>query len=340
MVVRFEELSAQKRAGGIETVISSLVQNLETSGVTVVRSSLHKNDIKSSIPDCVHFHGIWSPRLVKRFRAWQRQGVPCVISPHGMLEPWAMAHKKWKKKVAWWGYQKRVLENASCLHTTALSEANGLRQLGLKNQISVIPNGVDLPIIAEYSRIRSSESRVILFLSRVQKKKGLLNLVSAWGNVQRPGWIIRIVGPDEGNHLAEVKRATTHAGLINDFSFEGPLEGEAKWRAFQEAEVFILPTYSENFGIVVAESLACGTPVITTKGAPWEGLIDHECGWWTEISVEGIAGALKDATSRSREELSEMGMRGREWVKKDFAWESVAKQMVQLYESVVNSSPK
>lgn len=282
--------------------------------------------------DLIHDNGIWLPHNHRLARLALRLGIPRVVSTRGMLEPWALCHKRWKKRLAWTLYQKRDLRAAAALHATAASEAQQIRKLGLTNPVHVVQNGVNPP---KEIRMPSYESKTALFLGRVHPVKGLPLLVEAWDRVRPPGWSMRVVGPDEEGHCADIEAMVKRADLAEQWSFEGSLEGDFKRQAFEDASLFILPTHSENFGIAVAEALAHGIPVISTHGAPWAGLTAEGCGWWTPVSVEGLANALKMATNCSPQDLQSMGQRGRLWMQRDFSWASVAASMVQMYEAVV-----
>jgi glycosyltransferase involved in cell wall biosynthesis len=177
-----------------------------------------------------------------------------------------------------------------------------------------------------------------LFVGRLHPVKGLPLLIQAWSQVRPPGWRMRVVGPDEGGHRSELEAMVRVAGLEEVWYFDGPLDGPAKWAAFRAAELFILPSHTENFGIAVAEALACEVPVITTRGAPWEGLLEQRCGWWTEVGVDAIAGALSEACATESAVLREMGQRGRAWVERDFAWAGIAGQMRATYEGILTSA--
>ena len=115
-------------------------------------------------------------------------------------------------------------------------------------------------------------------------------------------------------------------------SFLGPVFGQRKWEAYQRADLFVLPTRSENFGVAVAESLACGTPAIATKGSPWEGLISNQCGWWIDHGPEPLAACLREAMLLPQEDLQSMGANGRRWMQSDFSWETVGQQMRATYD--------
>lgn len=348
MNVRFEELTTPKRAGGIESATRGFVASLEHRGVSVVRSSQETQPSQCQ-PDLVHLHGIWSPALAKRWLFWRLRDVPCVVSPHGMLEPWALAHKRLKKKVAWHLYQGHILNRAAALHATSAREADNLRQLGLKVPIMMIPWGIDMVeerTFRGHSGTQAGETpallepKTALFVGRIYPVKGLPLLVEAWAKVRPVGWKMKIVGPDESGHRAEVEALIAGAKLEADFEFTEALEGEVLRKAYGDAHLFILPSHSENFGMVVGEALARGLPVLTTQGAPWELLETERCGWWVPTSVDGIAAALDDATRTSPEELIAMGERGRAVVAERFSWDHIARQFTNCYRWVLGGGDK
>ena len=369
MHVLFEEHAAAQRAGGIDAATDGLIHALAMEEVLVTRRFADATDKPCARPDCVHIHGIWSPVLAKRVLHWRHQGIPCVVTTHGMLAPWALAHKRLKKRIAWHIYQKRLLNLASALHATSGREADELLRLGLSPRIEVIPWGIGMPEEEEGSRIVdrglwmeeeeqmlgvsafpspipdprspipdpvSTRLRTALFVGRIYPVKGLPMLVEAWAKVRPAGWKMKIVGPDEAGHLAEVQAAVRQAGLELEFEFTGALTGESLRKAYADADLFILPSFTENFGMVVAESLSQGVPVIATQGSPWEGLLEHGCGWWTDISSAGIADALRTATSAEPAVLRRMGATGRAWVRRDFSWTRCATRMTELYRSAMS----
>lgn len=272
--------------------------------------------------DVVHLHGTWSPILAIASYIARSRNIPFIVSPHGCLEPWALGHRKFKKQVALAVYQRRVLKNASMLVATAGQELASIRVLGLASPVAVIPNGVDL---VPTPKRRAGSVRKILFLSRIHPQKGLGDLVRAWARVRQPGWRVIIAGPSEGGYEDEIKLLTQQLGIADDFYFPGLVAGEQKENCFVEADVFVLPTYSENFGIAVAEALARGLPVITTTGAPWRELETHRCGWWVAPGVEGIAGALSAALATPSATLLDMGARGKALVEVKYSWDRIGK---------------
>ena len=339
MIIRFEELRADQRLGGIETATVGLATALTRVNAYVERSS--QTFAPEKKPNLVHLHGLWSPSLLCRSLGWLFREVPLVASTHGMLEPWAFAHKRWKKRVGWMLYQRALLERVDCLHATSEPEVENLRKLGVRKPIAVIPIGVEIPKKRTLDEARAgNRPYTALFLSRIHPKKGLPLLIEAWAEIQPEGWQMRVVGPDDGDHRSELQRRVADVGLDHQWTFESSLEGDDKWQAYREANLFILPTHSENFGIVVPEALASGLPVITTQGTPWQSLERERCGWWVPVSSESIGEALRDATSRSFEELAAMGERGRLLVECDYGWEHVAKQMIDCYRWILGDGSK
>ncbi len=335
MKVRFEELGPAQRAGGIESAMSGLVPALAEQGVEVSRAAFEPDFPRGKLPDCVHFQGIWSPSLVFRFRSWRKAGVPCLVSPHGMLEPWAIAHKRCKKAVAWHLYQKGMLNQFQGLHGTSEREVAQFSKLGLQVRAEVIPWGVDLPVATSIFRSPLGTLRTALFVGRIYPVKGLPLLVEAWARVRPRGWKMLLMGPDEAGHRKEVEASIAKHRVGDVFEFLGELQGEDKDAIYRQAQLFILPSYTENFGLVVAEALAYGLPVVTTQGTPWENLVREGCGWWVPTSVEGLAEVIVEASALRPEDLKTMGNRGRDWMEREFSWDQVAVRMKALYERLI-----
>ena len=288
----------------------------------------------------IHNHGIWLPLNHYASVTARRYNIPLIISPMGMLEPWARSYHSWKKMIAWCFYQRRDLKAATVLQATSKQEAGNLQLLDFHIPIAIIPNGVDIPEFPEPVVKDKTNLKTALFLSRVHPVKGLLNLVRAWAKIRPVNWRVVIAGPDEGGHQIEIEQEIQRHELSDSFSFIGSVADQDKWELYRSADLFVLPTHSENFGIVIAEALASGTPVITTKGTPWKELVENKCGWWIDIGVEPLAEALTKAMNLSPEERQVMGQRGRRLVEQNYSWDKIGNEMLSVYEWILGKGPK
>lgn len=325
------------------TVKRYLVQSRFGLGVRLA-IELHRvlsANLRARVPAIIHNHGMWLAVNHWAATSARRNGVPLIWQPRGMLEPWAMSWKAKKKRLAMAMYQQNDLDAACVLVATATSEFENLRRLGFRQPIAVIPNGIELEsvIAKNVSSRQYVDCRTALFLSRVHHKKGLLNLIAAWGSVKPQGWRLKIAGPDEGGHLADVFSLVRKLRIEGSVVYVGEVDDFARKALYAEADLFVLPTYSENFGVVVAEALAAGLPVITTKGAPWKDLETFGCGWWIDIGIEPLVAALNEATRIGDETRHAMGVRGRDYVKQ-YNWSGIAQQTIGMYLWVLGLGPK
>lgn len=352
-------------------------------------------------PDIVHVHALWEPMAHQGCVYARSKGVPYVVSPHGMLTPWALRNRWWKKIPALCFYQYLDLLKATMLHATAVSEVVSFRRIGLKTDVSLVPLATNIPALGgadlraksidsvnfnDYSE-NSQKTRRVLFLSRIHPVKGLLNLISAWAILKGEGtfdilnhdnsctntrWQLIIAGPDADGYkqtlidlaqslqlgicdiseefdLSRLKQTERSADIV----FTGPVYGKDKDDLHRWSDLFVLPSFSENFGAVVADSLAYGVPVITTKGTPWEELegnmksnnsstasqsISNEyidsgrCGWWIDIGVEPLVNALGEAIGMNEKERQKLGDNGRRLIEKKYTWPVVSAEMKLCYE--------
>ena len=298
---------------------------------------------KSIIPVILHGHGLWELPIHQMANRSRNAKIPYIISPHGMVEPWALSQGRLKKKIALKLYQKHDLEMADCLHATSEMEAISMRQLGLKNPIAVIPNSIEITSLEMPSNKFNKQKNKVLFLSRIHPKKGIENLIAAWKNIPnsiRVDWNLEIVGNGESDYIDELKNIVIENNLDQSVKILDPVFDDRKKEIYQSADIFVLPTFSENFGMVVAEAMSYGIPVITTKGAPWEELETRNAGWWIDIGVEPLTHALINAISTPKLKLVEMGLNGRKLVEDKYSIETVAKQMSELYNWVLKQRPK
>lgn len=345
--------------GGPARSVQGLVAGLEANGIEAwlvtfdespepwVKGVTHYCSIKGNVkanmlklideikPDLIQTHDLWMPKLHLCAVAARARGIPYIITPRGSLEIWSLKQKWWKKYPALWTYQGYDLRHALAIHTTADSEREQVQKFCGETPTFFSTNGVNLPeTLPEWNRHADGFRRAV-FISRIHKKKGLINLVHAWVQTRPKGWKMEIVGTNADGYQEVIEKEVKSCGIEADFIFTGPLADGKKWDAYRRADLFILPTHSENFGIVVAEALYAGLPVITTKGAPWADLESTKSGWWVEVGVEPLARALREATLCSDEFRCEMGERGHKLIADHYSWRGIAAGLKNIYRDLL-----
>lgn len=289
----------------------------------------------SNEPTVVHDHALWLPTNHAVAKYCRQNQLVRVVSPRGMLSPWAMNNGGFKKRLAWRLYQHDDLKTATAFHATSELEADEIRSLGFQQPIAVIPNGLSIP--AKLPERQQQERRTALFLSRLHPKKGLINLVRAWGQANvRDEWQLVIAGPDENGHQAEVETEVQKLGLTKCVSLIGEIDNERKWQTYVDSDLFILPSFSENFGIVVAEAMAAGVPVIATTGTPWSILNELGLGWWVHPKIESLAAAIFDACAQDQSVLRQMGSLASEYARAQFSWLDAAQRLKSFYRDIMS----
>lgn len=322
-------------------------------------SSEYAEFVKLYRPHIIHTHGIWIYSSMATHAYAKRLRIPYMISPHGMLDPWAVRNSRWKKIPAYWLYERAHLHGASVMRALCESEAESFRKFGLKNPIVIIPNGIDLPeeehVEVERLKVDKGGKKTLLFLGRVHPKKGLPNALRAFAErikaksvrlKQECPWQLVIAGWDQGGHEAELIelckelriKFERRASAINreqsdaDVIFHGPAFGEEKKSLLRSADAFVLPSFSEGLPMSVLEAWSYQLPVVMTPECNLPEGFDADAAIRVETGVESIAEGLDSLFSMSDADLKEMGARGKELVRQKFTWQTVAEEMKQVYD--------
>ncbi len=289
-------------------------------------------------PGVVHSQGVWMfPNLFARHFA-TRHKLALVISPRGMLEPWSLAWRSLKKAVAWQLYEKQNFQAAQMLHATSQQELESIRALGLRQAVAVIPNGIDLPdatvqpdlFLRKFPQVQNK--KILLFLSRLHPKKGLELLLRAWQDLQPEfrEWHLIIAGASSNSYDQTLQSIINQQGL-NEVSLVGDLEGTLKSSAFAASRLFVLPSFSENFGVVVGEALAHGVPVVTTDQTPWAQVETLRLGKIVKAESFSLQDGLREMFLAPDQFYVQVRATGPEYIKTNFSWPVIAQQMSACY---------
>ena len=331
----------EQRIGGLDAAISGLRGALQRAGITV------GEELPDHDAGCVaHFHGLWQSGHARLARECRARGIPCVVSPHGMLEPWAWRHKRWKK----WPYfhlvEKRHLARAQALLATAPQEAGRLRGFVPGQRIETLPLGLTGTAKPDYQAARrqlgwTEAERVLLFLSRIHVKKGLDLLLQALATMEISGPVrLVIVGEGEPEYLEQLKKlAEEKSRSLPRLDWVGAVWGEERWKYFQGADLFCLPTHSENFGLAVLEACQVGTPALTTVETPWAETLAGGRGFICRPCVEDIRNELARFFSGNRWS-PEARVALAEWAWAHFHWDALAVRYVDFYRSLTGKSAR
>lgn len=291
----------------------------------------------------LHIHGLWEEHCAVSATMARKSRKPYLISAHGMLDPWALGRKRWKKRLYSLLVERRNLERAACLHALTEKEADDYRRFGLSNPIVVIPYGVEVPKTGDARAFLRAHpelagKRIVLFLGRMHSGKGLDLLCRAWKDAARPADArLVLAGPDCNRTMAKLKRLVDALDIASSVSFTGMLRGEERWNALAAAEAFVLPSRSEGLSVSALEALALGVPVIVTSQCNLPEVRTRECGWVVEPGEGELTTALNESFESSAGHRFMMGLHGRRVAEEKYSWPAVARQMADVYESLAHS---
>jgi glycosyltransferase involved in cell wall biosynthesis len=328
-------------------------------------------ELENFAPDISHTHGLWLYPSIAEKNYARKTKRPYLISPHGMLDPWALKNSRWKKQIAWRLFEAAHLRGARCLRALCQSEADSIRQLGLKNEIAVIPNGIDLTESgkqkaengnAPWSDAIGPDKKVLLFLSRIHPKKGLVNLLKAWpanrqsaiGNRQSDEWVLAIAGWEQGGHetelkqlcvernisFADIRTPTSKSQLPASVVFLGPQFNAAKSACYHHCDAFVLPSFSEGLPMVVLEAWANAKPVLMTPECNLPEGFQAGAAVKIEATETSIAAGLQNLFALSDAERATMGGHARALVESRFTWTQVGRQMRAVHEWILGGGPQ
>lgn len=302
------------------------------TNLTDYNSTLHLHP--STAPAVAHLHGLWSPFLAKVHRWAHKHNIPVVVSPHGMLSPWAFKSKWYKKFLYWHLIERPALKRAAAFHVTADHEGQWVRDVGFSQPQFKAPLGVEVPNAFEGEKVVDGK-RLIVSIGRIYRVKGLDRIVRAVKLLKDVGkwngWRLVLAGPNWMNYQPELERVIAECGLKDDVLLPGPVFGVEKDKLFRQASIYIVASYTENFCQPVAEALAYAVPAVASKGCPWQGLEQHECGLWAGNDPISLATALEALMQKTDDERRDMGLRGRQWMADEFSWDAVGRQMVEWF---------
>jgi len=367
--------SLSRQAGGLFTSVRRLAQNTADLGLEIRVYGLWDEDVEEDLqawsplrpsvypsfgplgysprfsarlatyvvsPSLIHLHGLWMFTSRACLSVSERFGVPRIISPRGMLDRWALGRSALKKHLARFLYEDANLRGAACVHALCEAELQQVRDFGLKRPVAVIPNGMDLPDPDPKVNIDPTPAdwegrRILLFMSRLHPKKGLIPLIQAWARMgeNRDGWMLAIAGPDEVGHQDEIEQLIRELDLGESVRIVGPQYGERKDAWLRRADAFVLSSFSEGFPMAILEAMAYGLPVLMTPQCNFPEAEACSAAISVEPEVDALVDGLRRLMSLSDEELRTMGIKGRELVAQRYTWPHIARQMVDVYEWVL-----
>jgi len=283
--------------------------------------------------DVIYLNGVYSPPTIPVLIACRLLKRPVIWATRGALQRWEGSTNRSIKVV--WEYICRTIIHPSrtVLHVTSQEEADAAKSRMPNVPLSVIQNGVEIPEVEKDRKWIPQGCIRLLYLGRLHPIKGLENLI---GSLTLPGAKnakLTLAGDGDSRYRDKLEKLVLDNKLDRRVSFLGHVSGDEKHNLFLNSDVCIMPSYTENFGMVVAEALAHGLPVIASKGTPWSRVVGEGCGLWVENSPEALSKAIG---SMELANLKEMGEKGRKWMMRDYSWSGVSGELLAVCEGLLN----
>ena len=308
------------------------------------------NTITEASPDIIHAHGLRMWPIYGACKVANKKKIPFVLSMHGMMTPALLQRNKLKKKMAYALFDRYTLKNTDLIHATSIQELQHIRDYGCKNPVMISPIGCDIPELVQPQEKQNfinkfpeiNGKRILLYLGLIHHKKGLLRLIKAWQKQtsSHKNWHLVLAGPDNNGHLKEVERMISETNTGNSITLTGPAFGSEKQVVFDLAQAFVVHSDWENFGIVIAEALAAGKPVLTSNQNPWEVLNEKDCGWWIPLKQEALESTLEIVLGLTPEQLETKGQNGQQLIKSQYAWLEVYKKIRASYDWLLGNDSR
>jgi glycosyltransferase involved in cell wall biosynthesis len=352
-----EKLSDEE--GGLYNMVKNLCKFLPRAKNYIITSQIKNNKILNNFSckvfklkliniyykkllldsvDIVHIHGIWSIiNTIIAITAFLR-GIPYVVSPHGMLEPWSLEQKSFKKKIALFLFWNKILHYSNYIIFSSVQEYKNFLKINNRKNFNyrIIPNGCE-PIREFKKNNVKNRKKNLLFLSRLHEKKGIINLINVFKELNPSNWNLRIAGSGKKSFLRKLLQLSRNNYSGNNIQFLGFADEKKKKIIFKNSDIFVLPSYSENFGIVVAEALSYGLPVLTTKNTPWSILSKYKCGWCIKNNKKNLKIYLSRIFKIEDKIFIDMSKNAKK-LSNQFKWPIVANKFNNLYIKVLYNS--
>lgn len=292
----------------------------------LVKKLIYLRYLFSKTNTIVHFHGVWFPKYFPYFLLALSTHTPFIISPHGSLEPGALKQKYLKKYLARKLFFNFFLLSSSAFWACSEKERISIQTEFPKVRVDIVSIGVDMPSLEAQSEEKNvtTQRKIILVISRINPGKGLLNLVRAWNIIRDDNWQLILAGPDENGYQSKIEEEIRKLNLTRFFSFLGYVDSKQRDDLYRKADIFVLPSLSENFGIVVAEAMSYGVPVLTTNETPWTYVgLNRGC-LCVGTKSDELSQGLKKMMEINEADRTKMGLASRLFIYQNFSWAKVA----------------